>query len=226
MNFAGKKIWITGASGVIGAAVAQKMFENGATVYQNRVDITNLDDINKTVLQFQPDVLINCTGILGPVGIVTDNSIDHWLKTINVNLIGAFYLTKAVLPGMVNKNYGKIIHFSGGGAAYGRPLYSAYAVSKTGLVRFVENVAEEFKDFNIQINAIAPGSVKSKMNPESKGLPNLAVKLVEFLVSDASRYLNGRLISAVHDDWEKGIQLEGGLLRRVPLNKVNQKINL
>jgi 3-oxoacyl-[acyl-carrier protein] reductase len=220
MLFTGKKVWVAGASGVIGSAVAQRMLDGGATVYQDRVDVTSLGDVEQAASRFQPDILINCTGVLGPVGTVTSNPADHWVQAINVNLVGAFHLTKAVLPGMVGKNYGKIIHFSGGGAAYGRPQYSAYAASKAGLVRFVECVADEFKDFNIQINAVAPGSVRSKMNPESDGVPGPAVKLVEFLASDASRHLSGRLVSAVYDDWSNDeIQPEGGLLRRVPLTR-------
>lgn len=216
------KVWVTGAQGVIGAAVAAKMRELGAYVYDHRLDVTSSQDAEEFAAVFNPDVLINCAGILGPVGPVGHNPVYEWARTINVNLMGAFNLTRAALPHMVDQNYGKIIHFSGGGAANVNPNHSAYAASKAGLVRFVEHVAEEYKTYNVQAYAVAPGSVRSKMNPESKRTPGAAVKLVEYLISDKSNHLSGRLISAVYDDWDEEIRPDGGLLRRIPLNRVSR----
>ena len=163
-----------------------------------------------------PDVSINCSGIYGPHGPAECVPGEEWVKTIQVNLIGAYYLTKAAVYRMVAKG-GKIIHFSGGGAANARPFYTAYASSKAGLVRFVESVAGE--NPNIQINAIAPGSVKSRLNPEGTGTPDRAADLALFLATDETG-ITGRLISAIHDDWEhldgKNMMEDDGTLRRMP----------
>jgi 3-oxoacyl-[acyl-carrier protein] reductase len=191
------------------------------------------------------DTLVNCTGTLGPVGPTSEVAAADWVNTIQINLVGSFYLTQAVLPFMLQKGSGKIIHFSGGGAAYGRPHFTAYGASKAALVRFVESLAGELRDAHIDVNAIAPGPVNSRMWDELRTVahqagpgavedikkmdetggvsPSLAANLALFLASDASNGLSGRLISAIHDRWytfENRIpqiaSSEAGTLRRIP----------
>jgi NAD(P)-dependent dehydrogenase (short-subunit alcohol dehydrogenase family) len=212
----GKRAWITGASGTIGGAIALRFQKEGAELFTSRVELADADAVQKAALDIRPDVLVNCAGVYGPHGPVQDGSAADWVRTIEVNLIGSFLLTRAVIPYMLGGG-GKIIHLSGGGAASGRPFYSAYSASKAGLVRFVECVAEEVEKFNIQINAIAPGSVKSRMNPEGTGTPDKAVELALFLASQESNHLTGRLISAIYDDWKKPFAPEAGKLRRISL---------
>ena len=171
------------------------------------------------------DILVNNAGTQGPIGSVIETGIDEWIKTVHVNLIGTFLCTRAVLPGMIKQQRGKIINLSGGGATSPRPNFTAYGVSKTGVVRFTETVAEEVSKFNIQVNAIAPGSVNTSMTGEilsagkaagDKAIsearsqletggtpPEKAAALAVFLASDESVGLTGRLISAVWDDWQK-----------------------
>lgn len=270
MQLANKICFIAGASGALGATTAKLFYDQGARlcltsrsqpteteeleperVAKLSLDVRNKDEVDAVVRQFARkfgtiDVLVNCTGILGPVGPTDGVSPTDWVNTIEVNLIGSFYLTQAVLPIMVQRRRGKIIHFSGGGAAYGRPFFTAYGASKAALVRFVESLAGELRDFHIDINAIAPGPVNSRMwdelrtvvqtagpaaaedlkkMDESGGVsPHLAANLALFLASDSSDGLSGRLISAVHDRWQTFDQRiseiatsEAGTLRRIPL---------
>ena len=217
MILEGKRVWITGASGTIGGAIAARFKKEGAELFTSRVELADADAVQKAALDIRPDVLVNCAGIYGPHGRCEDNSVTDWVRTIEVNLIGSFLLTRSVMPHMLRQRGGKIIHLSGGGAASGRAFYSAYSASKAGLVRFVECVAKEVEEFNIQVNAIAPGSVKSRMNPEGTGTPDKAVELALFLASQESNHLTGRLISAIYDDWRKPFTLEAGKLRRVSL---------
>jgi len=187
-----------------------------------REDVGNA--ISSVISNFgRVDVLVNCAGILGPVGPVAENNVDDWIQTIQVNLIGTFLCTRAVLPTMIENRYGKIINFSGGGAAYGRPYFTAYASSKTAVVRLTESLAEEVKGCNIDVNAIAPGAVDTQMLrqillagcaagekelskvEEQLGATNTIEKpiaLAIFLASAESNGLSGRLISAVWDDWQ------------------------
>ena len=192
-------------------------------------------------------VLVNCSGVLGPIGATHKISAAHWLQAIEINLVGSFYLVQAVLPSMLAAGRGKIVQFSGGGAAYGRPFFTAYSASKAALVRFTESLAAELRDLRIDTNAIAPGPVKSRMWDELRasgsaggpgaleelekldltgGVPaERAAALALFLVSDRSNGLTGRLISAVHDKWEgmgprisKLASTDVSTLRRVPLD--------
>ncbi len=208
-----KRVWVTGASGTIGGAIAARFRQEGASVFTDRVEVTDYTAVLNGAWESCPDILVNCVGyyMRQPISVLHCSPVD-WKKAVDVNLTGCFYLTKAVLPYM-NRG-GKIIHMSGGGAAYGRPFYSDYASSKAGLVRFVECVAGEVEQFDIQINAIAPGSVKSRMNPEGTETPDKAVELVMHLCKPENK-TTGRLISAIHDDWTKPFLGEAGLLRRV-----------
>ena len=141
-----------------------------------------------------------------------------------MNLLGAFHLVRAAVPLMIAQGGGKIIHFSGGGAAYARPFFSAYAASKAGVVRFTETLAEELRDANIQINTIAPGPVRSRMWDEMRAAgPAGGDKTLREIAEmeetggdsakpcrrartvscfSPSNGLTGRLISGVHDSWE------------------------
>jgi 3-oxoacyl-[acyl-carrier protein] reductase len=192
------------------------------------------------------DVLVNCSGIQGPIGPLETLNMAEWAKTVETNLLGSVYLAWAVLPIMKERGRGKIILFSGGGAAYGQPYFASYSSSKAAVVRFAESLAQELDAANIQVNAIAPGPVRSRMWDEMRaageaGAPKLpeelkrmeetggtspdgAVALAVFLASDGSNRLTGRLLSAVWDDWEhfadrmnEIVASEVFTLRRVPL---------
>ena len=171
------------------------------------------------------DVLVNNAGVYGPMGALEESDWDHWIKAFNINFFGSVLLIKAVLPIFKEKRKGKIIQVSGGGATKPLPFISSYAASKASIVRFCETIASEVKDFNIDINSIAPGALNTQMldellaiNPESVGKDfynqNLKVKesggtplevgaeLAVFLASNDSDGITGKLISAVWDNWQ------------------------
>ena len=172
------------------------------------------------------DGLVNNAGILGPVGPLWKNPWNAWEETIQVNLLAPVSLCRACIAWMKEGGQGKIINLSGGGATGPRPNFSAYAVAKTGVVRFTEILAEEVRDFNIQVNSIAPGALNTDMletvlqeDPESVGKheyesalkqkegggasPDRAAQLCVFLASPASNGITGKLISAIWDPWEE-----------------------
>ena len=171
------------------------------------------------------DVLVNAAGIYGPIGNLWDADPDEWFKTFSVNLFSAFLLCRAVAPHMIKARRGKIINFSGGGAASPIARFSAYGASKAAVVRLTETLAEEVREFNIQVNAIAPGAVDTKLQDEvlaagdrageiylrmkkmresGEGATprNLPAELAVFLASEESRELTGKLISAPFDGWQ------------------------
>jgi 3-oxoacyl-[acyl-carrier protein] reductase len=210
--------------------VAAQIAMMGRHALPLKVDVSSRGDVckmvNSTIARFgRIDVLVNNAGVLGPVGPLVKNDVDDWIKTIEVNLIGTFFSCREVLPTMMKQRSGKIINFSGGGATSPRPRFSAYASSKTAVVRLTETLAEEVKGFNIQVNAIAPGAVDTRMHDQvlaagiaagkkameesqkvkvTGGTPlKLPVELAIFLASDASDGLTGKLLSAVWDNWKK-----------------------
>jgi NAD(P)-dependent dehydrogenase (short-subunit alcohol dehydrogenase family) len=169
------------------------------------------------------DVLVNNAGLQPPIGPLVENDPETWTQAVAVNLFGTFHCIQAVLPGMIEQKSGKIINLSGGGATGPRPNFSAYAASKAAVVRLTETLAEEVRPYNIQVNAIAPGAVNTRMLDEvlvagraageelsaaqrrqvqGGTPPELAAALVVFLASAGSAGLTGKLISAPHDDWQ------------------------
>lgn len=194
-----------------------------------RADVSEKQDVDRAVEQVigqlgKVDILVNSAGILGPVGPMVDNKHEPWIEAVMTNLVGTFLCCKAVLPFMIKRRMGKIINMSGGGAANPRPMFSAYSASKAAVVRLTETLSEEVKEYNIQVNAIAPGAVNTRMLDEvlaagetagsrpmaearrqkqTGGVsPAVPAALAVLLASDDSDGITGRLISAVWDDWQ------------------------
>ncbi len=170
-------------------------------------------------------ILVNNAGIYGPKGEIEGVDWTEWIKTIEINVFGSILMCRAILPHFKAQRYGKVIQLSGGGATNPLPRISAYAVSKAAIVRFAETLAEEVRGAGIDVNAIAPGALNTRMldevleagpekvgkafferslkQKESGGTPlDRGAELALFLASAASDGITGKLISAVWDDWE------------------------
>lgn len=170
------------------------------------------------------DVLVNCAAIQAPIGPFISTAWREWRANIETSLFGTVLMCRAVAPLMVKRRRGSIINFSGGGSTSSRPNFSAYAVAKTGVVRFTEVLADELRSSGVSVNAVAPGAIKTSMlaeivaagaragkNERTSVMKKIAeggdsvenaAALVVFLASDASRELSGRLVSAVWDPWK------------------------
>jgi len=203
----------------------------GGTALRIRADVRDLEPMTAAVDRIRAvygspvDVLIGAAGVPGPIGPLLRTKPKAWSETIEVNLIGAVNSCRAVLPSMVEKRSGKIILLGGPGSEYTRPYFSAYAASKTAVVRLVECLADEVREHNIQVNCMAPGPAYSHMTDEilhageelagSKEIeaaervrvtggeaPEKQVQLAQFLASDRSNHISGKLIH-VNDDWKR-----------------------
>ena len=111
-------------------------------------------------------MLVNNAGVYGPKGLTEDVAWDEWEQAIRVNLFGSVLCCRAVLPHFRANGYGKIIQLSGGGATSPLPRLSAYAASKAAVVRFAETLAEELRGTGIDVNAIAPGALNTRLLDE------------------------------------------------------------
>jgi NAD(P)-dependent dehydrogenase (short-subunit alcohol dehydrogenase family) len=183
--------------------------------------------INMTIKKFgKCNILVNNAGIYGPKGKIENINWEDWKKAIEINLFGSILMCKNLIKYFKKKNYGKIIQLSGGGATNPLPNLSAYATSKAAIVRFMETLALEVRDFNIDVNSIAPGALNTKMldeviksGPNKVGSDfykralkqkktggtslNYGADLAVFLASSESDGISGRLISAVWDNWKE-----------------------
>ena len=174
----------------------------------------------------QVHVLVNNAGVYGPMG--PSESVDwgDWARAIEINLYGSVLPARALVPHFKRHRYGKIVQLSGGGATNPLPRISAYAASKAAIVRFAESLALEVKEFGIDVNAIAPGALNTRMmdeviaaGPEAVGAAfhermvktsleggtplEKGAALAVFLGSGASDGITGRLLSAVWDPWDR-----------------------
>jgi 3-oxoacyl-[acyl-carrier protein] reductase len=201
----------------------------GQQILTRVADVSSESDCNATAVQVlaeleNPCVLVNNAGVYGPFGLIEDNDWSEWVKSIEINLFGTILMCRAFLPHMRAARYGKIINLSGGGATAPLPRISSYAASKAAVVRFTETLAEETRSAGIDVNAIAPGALNTRLmddliaaGPEkvgtaffekmtktrdSGGTPlDKGAALTVFLASAASDGITGRLLSAVWDDW-------------------------
>jgi len=245
-----KRIIITGGSGgigyylstaflsdnyhitVVGRSKSKFVSTLGKAIAVDKIDFFPVDIVSQTAVndfysKFKLDStsflgLINAAGIQAPIGEFTDNETGEWERNIAVNLFGTANMIRAALPLFKSLGGGKIINFSGGGATGPRPRFSAYAISKTAVVRLTEILSIELNKYSIEINAVAPGAINTSMLDEiiNAGVtagpeydlaierklkgganPEQIVKLCRFLMSPDSTGVTGRLLSAVWDDF-------------------------
>ena len=165
-------------------------------------------------------------GIYGPMGAIEDVDLDEWRRAVDINLFGVVHTCRAALRHLRMGGRGKIVLISGGGATSPMPFITAYAATKAAAVRLAESLAHELRPFNIDVNAVAPGALSTRLVDEvlaagpavvgeaffeknrtwkaSGATPlSLGAELVAYLVSDLSDGLTGRLISAQWDPWQR-----------------------
>jgi 3-oxoacyl-[acyl-carrier protein] reductase len=169
-------------------------------------------------------VVVAAAAVQGPIGPFYTIDPRQWAETIEVNLLGVMHTCRAVLPEMIQHRRGKIVVLTGGGTTGPRANFSAYAASKTALARFVETVAGEVLDFNVQINCMSPGGTYTHMTDEilhagedagakdyedarqvreTGGVsPEQQIPLALFLASDRSNHVSGKIIH-VKDAWKR-----------------------
>lgn len=253
----GKKAIVTGGARGIGLAITKELIKQGVTVvicsrterelkktaeklntakrnvYDFVADVSNNNNC-KNLIEFSKrvlgniDILVNNAGIYGPIGALEENDLSFWSETMQVNLLGAVYLSHLAIPIMKKNGGGKIINLAGSGVGGSKslPRFSAYFTSKIAIAGFTESLAEELKNYNIQVNCVSPGGVNTKLTDylincgqqkvgqemyesalsqkRSGGTPvKLVAKLVAFLSSNKSDHITGRFLSAKWDNIEK-----------------------
>jgi NAD(P)-dependent dehydrogenase (short-subunit alcohol dehydrogenase family) len=254
-------IVITGSSTGIGRALALRLLGEGQNVWglarsdqskfepgekglfsSSRCDMANWAEVEEAARQVGAtwkfvDGLVCCAGAHGEVGPAVRADPARWSATVRANLDGTFNAIRAFHPMLVRApRRAKIVCFAGGGATKARSHFSAYGVAKTGIVRLVETIAEEEIQAPLDINAVAPGAIATRLTDEIIALgPDIAgqtefdsavkqragggasmeraLDLVEWLLSPKSDGITGKLLSAPWDPWQGLSEHVGNLAR-------------
>jgi NAD(P)-dependent dehydrogenase (short-subunit alcohol dehydrogenase family) len=204
---------------------------DGQRVVAEAADVSNADAVERlvsTTLEHFPDltILVNNAGIYGPKGEIEEIDWSEWARAIEINLFGSVLPTRALVRHFKRRGYGKIVQLSGGGATNPLPGLSAYAASKAAIVRFAETLAEELREHHVDVNAVAPGALNTRMldevlaaGPErvgqrfyeraleqqrSGGVPLArGAELAVWLASATSDGVTAKLLSALWDPWSQ-----------------------
>lgn len=235
------KIILTGSSSGIGKFLADALAARGHEVcrlarspqtgFSFQCDVSDWSAMESCAGKISEkwenaDALICCAGIQEPIGPAMEIDPRAWRHNLAVNLDGTFFAIRALYPLLKkSSSRAKVICFSGGGSTSPRPNFAAYGVAKTGVVRLVEMLAAEWQNEKLDINAIAPGAIFTKMTEEvlargekiagqmefesatkmSRDNDTKLAKvlgLVEMLLSAQSDGISGKLISAPWDPWQ------------------------
>lgn len=241
INLRNKKTLISGGTRGIGRACVELFAEAGSDIafvynssdavafdliarFGDKINIKGYSaDLNNTgsieslfqniVDEFEGfDILINNAGIW-EYGESDKMTVSDWEETIRINLTSVFLITKIVLPGMKAKKSGKVINVSSTAGQRGEAFHSHYAASKGGIIAFTKSLATELGEYNINVNAVAPGWVQTDMsNPtlsdkgySKKVLSEIPLRRIAsaediagpiiFLASDFARHITGEVLN-------------------------------
>jgi NAD(P)-dependent dehydrogenase (short-subunit alcohol dehydrogenase family) len=201
------------------------------TVLAKTCDVSSESQVNDLVAFALRELgvlqaLVLNAGIYGPLGAVESVSLDEWRRAMDINLYGVLLPCRALIPHFKRAGRGKIIVLSGGGATSPMPNVSAYAASKAAVVRLMETLAEELRPYHVDVNAIAPGALATRLvddvlaaGPDKVGQVfydknqqwkatgatplSLGAGTAVYLASAQSDGITGKLISVQWDPWER-----------------------
>ena len=242
----GKTALVTGAAYGIGLAIATALSRAGARIYFNcsrqetidrglaaykelgidakgfLCDVTDEEAVRKMVAKIEAeagaiDILVNNAGIIKRIP-MEEMAVEDFRRVVDIDLVGPFICSKAVIPGMIRKGHGKIINICSMMSELGRETVSAYAAAKGGLKMLTRNICSEFGGHNIQCNGIGPGYIATpqtaplrerqedgsrhpfdqfivaKTPQERWGVPEDLMGPAVFLASEASDFVNGHIL--------------------------------
>jgi len=219
----GKTAVVTGTAHGIGAAIARALAGGGATVHgvdRDTADLTDGDAVREFFSRTGAvDILVNCAGgVVGQVGHPLEEVTDQdWRQVVDANLTSTFLCTRAVVPAMKERRWGRIVNISSGaGRTVSLTGIQAYASAKPAQIGFTRQMAHELGPFGITVNCIAPGFILS--NPTTArqwesygpagqealvqgiamrrlGTPEDIANGVQFFVAERSSWVTGQTIS-------------------------------
>ena len=189
IDLSGRFAVVTGGAQGIGRAIVERFLDSGAAVAifdrdkafaektaaeltaRGKVvavacDVTNLADVERarddTVKAFgRIDILVNNAGIAGVNTTTWQYPPEEWAQVLRINLDGQFYCCRAIVPGMIAQNYGRIVNIASIAGKEGNPNASAYSVSKAGVIALTKSLGKELAGYDIAVNAITPDAART-----------------------------------------------------------------
>ncbi len=210
IDLEGQVAVVTGGAQGLGLAIAARLVASGAKVSLwdrdaaelaralksigahgvQTVDVTDVPGLRaalqKTEAALGPvSILVHSAGIAGKNAPLDEYPDDEWRRVIDIDLNGAFYVNKLVVPGMKARNYGRIVNIASVAGKEGNPNASAYAAAKAGVIGMVKALGKELAKYDIAVNAITPAAAKTRILDELKP---------EFIAFMLSRIPRGRFL--------------------------------
>ena len=188
-DFKNRTAVITGGGQGFGLDIAKRFLNSGAKVIiwdidekllistvkeinhkelsYNVVDVSDYALVEKTVAQINTknniDILINNAGITGPTAPLWEYDVEMWNKIVQINLMGTFNCCRAIVPNMIENNYGRIVNVASVAGKDGNANASAYSSGKAGTIGLTKSLGKELADKNIAVNAITPAGAKTRI---------------------------------------------------------------
>jgi NAD(P)-dependent dehydrogenase (short-subunit alcohol dehydrogenase family) len=243
MKLSGLNTLITGGSQGFGRVIVEAFLAEGASVVfcaRTAADVSQVQNAlapglrpGQQLVGVACDIanpasvaaVVNNAGIYGPIGPTEEVPLADWTQAWQINVTGTLLICQHAVRAMKPCRAGKIITISGGGATNPMPRFAAYAATKAAVVRLTETLAEEYRADHIDVNAVAPGALRTRLTaqvlaagPEKAGAeffaknkkwsdegavdPALGAALCVYLASAESDGITGKLISAQWDPWK------------------------
>jgi 3-oxoacyl-[acyl-carrier protein] reductase len=215
----GKVVLITGGAGALGQTVVPAFVSTGASVILGdlhplqapgvtalKADFTDQTQVRGLVDEVirrsgRLDALINLVGGFA-TGRVVETDVSLWQRMLTMNLTSAFLLSQAVLPHMLKRGQGRIVHVAARAAIEPFAGAAAYIVSKAGLIGLIRTLSTELEGSGVTVNAVLPSTIDTPANrkampaadPSKWTRPDSIAQALAFLASDAASQINGALI--------------------------------
>ena len=191
IDLSGRCAVITGGAQGIGRAIAERFLDSGAAVclwdldkalveqtaealssrgrtHSIVVDVTDPGTVDQAVRDTEKalapiDIMVANAGIAGPNHKVWEYPAKDWRQVIDIDLNGVFYCCRAVVPGMIERNYGRIVNVASIAGKEGNPNASAYSAAKAGVIALTKSLGKELAEYDIAVNCITPAAVKTRI---------------------------------------------------------------
>jgi 3-oxoacyl-[acyl-carrier protein] reductase len=214
LDLKGQRAVVTGAAQGIGRAVTERLLDSGAavalwdvdaqtldatcaelaargTVHGVEVDVTDLARVEAAVQATEEalggiDVLVNNAGIAGPDATTWEYPVKDWHQVLDIDLNGVFYCCRAALPGMIARNYGRVVNVASIAGKEGNPKAPAYSAAKAGVIALTKSLGKELAGYDIAVNCVTPAAARTRI------FDQVSAEFTEYMLSKIPR---GRFVT-------------------------------